>query len=108
MAELMEASDLLIAKTGGITTSESLCQGLPMVVMRPIPGQESRNAKFLKTTNAAFFMETADQIKIIIRNIRKHSELLETKKETISRIAKPHAARDLAEFLMLEHSHESK
>jgi len=47
MHELMRASDLSIGKPGGLTSSEALASGLPMVVMHPVPGQEERNSDHL-------------------------------------------------------------
>ena len=47
MDELMAASDLFVGKPGGLTTSEVLAKGLPMVVINPIPGQEERNSDHL-------------------------------------------------------------
>ena len=44
---VMAAADLAITKPGGLTTSECLAMGLPMIVTSPIPGQEERNADFL-------------------------------------------------------------
>lgn len=50
---LMAASDLAATKAGGLTTSECLALGLPMVVISPIPGQEERNADYLLECDAA-------------------------------------------------------
>jgi processive 1,2-diacylglycerol beta-glucosyltransferase len=44
---VMAASDLAITKPGGLTSSECLAMGLPMIIVAPIPGQEERNADFL-------------------------------------------------------------
>jgi processive 1,2-diacylglycerol beta-glucosyltransferase len=44
---LMACADVAITKPGGLTTSECLAMGLPMIVNAPIPGQEERNADFL-------------------------------------------------------------
>ncbi len=44
---LMTCADLVITKPGGLTTSECLAMGLPMIVNAPIPGQEERNADYL-------------------------------------------------------------
>ncbi len=43
----MAAADLFVGKPGGLTTSEALSKGLPMVVINPIPGQEERNSDHL-------------------------------------------------------------
>src|SRR5699024_1165492 len=44
--ELMSVADLVITKPGGLTTTESLASGLPLIVIDPLPGQEEENAKF--------------------------------------------------------------
>jgi processive 1,2-diacylglycerol beta-glucosyltransferase len=44
---LMACADVVITKPGGLTSSECLAMGLPMIVNAPIPGQEERNADFL-------------------------------------------------------------
>ena len=49
----MAASDLAITKPGGLTVSECLAVGLPMIVVSPIPGQEERNADYLLENGAA-------------------------------------------------------
>lgn len=46
-------ADLLIGKPGGLTTTEAKAIGLPMVLLRPIPGQEERNAQALVEMGAA-------------------------------------------------------
>ncbi len=50
---LMDASDCIVTKPGGLTTSESLTKGLPMIIVNPIPGQEQRNTEFLLNNGAA-------------------------------------------------------
>ena len=47
VAEVMAAADLVVGKSGGLTTAESLAMGLPMIALNPIPGQEERNADYL-------------------------------------------------------------
>jgi len=44
---LMDASDCIITKPGGLTTSEALAKELPIIISKPIPGQEERNVDFL-------------------------------------------------------------
>ncbi len=100
MADLMEASHLVIAKPGGSTATETLVKGLPMVVLDPIPGQESRNAQMLKDRNAAFFMRQPEQIKVIMKAVLDHPEVLEFKRQQIRELAKPHAADDLVSFVL--------
>lgn len=44
--QLMEVSDLLITKPGGITCTEALAKGLPMLFLAPLPGQEEENCHY--------------------------------------------------------------
>lgn len=44
---VMACADLAVTKPGGLTVSECLAFGLPMVLIAPIPGQEERNADYL-------------------------------------------------------------
>lgn len=100
MADLMEASDLLLAKSGGSTTAEALTKGVPMVVMDPIPGQETRNAGLLKQRNAAFFIEKPEQISLILKVIFEHPEILAAKRRELQQLARPNASEDLVTFVL--------
>ena len=53
MHRVMAGADVLVGKPGGLTTTEAKALGLPMVLLRPIPGQEERNAQVLVESGAA-------------------------------------------------------
>lgn len=53
MHRYLGEADLLVGKPGGLTTAEAKAIGLPMVLLRPIPGQEERNAQALVECGAA-------------------------------------------------------
>ncbi len=100
MPDLMEASDLLVAKSGGSTTTEALSKELPMVVMEPIPGQESRNARLLGDRHAAFFIKSPGQIATIMKVIFDQPGILEAKRSEIRMLARPDAAAELARYVL--------
>jgi processive 1,2-diacylglycerol beta-glucosyltransferase len=59
--ELMAAADIVVTKPGGLTTSEALARGCPLMVVNPIPGQEERNSDYLLQNGCAlkpFHVET--------------------------------------------------
>lgn len=56
--ELMAASDLLITKPGGLTTAEALSLELPMLLFKPLPGQEMDNATYLTESGLALRAES--------------------------------------------------
>ena len=47
MPDLMRTATLFVGKPGGLSSSECMAAGLPMVLIHPIPGQEVRNSDFL-------------------------------------------------------------
>jgi processive 1,2-diacylglycerol beta-glucosyltransferase len=51
--ELMAISDILVTKPGGVTTTEALAMKLPMLLYKPMPGQEQDNAHFLLNAGVA-------------------------------------------------------
>lgn len=58
MHVLMDFSDIIITKAGGITVSEALAKGMAMVIIDPIPGQEERNVEYLARQEAAIMADT--------------------------------------------------
>lgn len=68
--ELMSISDLVVTKPGGLTITESLASGLPIVAINPIPGQEEENAEFLEKAGVAKWLrkydEPDDQIAVLL------------------------------------------
>ncbi|MFA7254819.1 MAG: glycosyltransferase [Candidatus Omnitrophota bacterium] len=100
MPDLMEASDLMVAKSGGSTTSEALTKGVVMVVMAPIPGQETRNVKLLKIRDAAYFLSDPHEIYGIVKGILEDPSSLQKKRDAIAHLAKPNASEDLVKMIL--------
>lgn len=46
IAQLMDISDLLITKPGGMTCTEAMAKGIPMLFYHPLPGQEEENCNY--------------------------------------------------------------
>jgi len=46
ISKLMDVSDLLITKPGGMTCTEGLSKSIPMLFYEPIPGQEEVNCEY--------------------------------------------------------------
>ena len=99
MHELMEASDLVIGKSGGLTVTESLVKQRPMIVIRPIPGQESRNADCLKRYDAGYVAHSVEQVIQTLSHIVKHPEELSGRTLNAGRLASPASARQIATFI---------
>jgi processive 1,2-diacylglycerol beta-glucosyltransferase len=97
MDELMAVSDLLITKPGGITVSESLAAGLPMILIEPIPGQEEANADYVVEQGTALKARSVSslihKLELLIRAPDKRKEMSRKALD----ISHPNAARIVVE-----------
>lgn len=99
---VMAASDLAITKPGGLTTSECLAVGLPMIVVSPIPGQEERNADFLLENNAALKACEPAALAYRVDKLLREPGLLRTLRKNALRLGKPDAARNVLDAVLKE------
>ncbi|MGN1347137.1 MAG: glycosyltransferase [Eubacteriales bacterium] len=98
--QMMDASDCIITKPGGLTTSEALAKHLPMIIANPIPGQEERNTEFLLNNGCAFATSKTCPMDECIYQLLTSDVRLRAMQECIAAIAKPNAAADLGRFLV--------
>ena len=99
---VMAASDLAITKPGGLTTSECLAVGLPMIVVSPIPGQEERNADFLLENGAALKACDAGALAWRVQHLLDHPERLAQLRQNALACGRPDAARRVLETVLGE------
>lgn len=97
---LMAASDLLITKPGGLTASEAMAMGLPIVIISPIPGQEKRNARYLINSGMAVQLNRGDYLEGVLSQLLESPVRLSHMREIAALKAKPGAAADLCRFLV--------
>lgn len=98
--ELMSVSDLVITKPGGLTTTESLASGLPIVVINPIPGQEEGNAKFLEDSKTGIWIKKDDDIKKVLTDLFNDRETLKKMKINARLTAKRNSTKDICEIVL--------
>lgn len=98
--ELMAVSSLIVTKPGGMTTSECLAKGLPMVVVDPIPGQEERNAQFLESNGIAMRVDDKRRIGEHIDALLNDAARLQSMRQAALKLSKPQAADDVAQFVL--------
>ena len=97
MHELMAISDLLITKPGGITVSESLAVGLPMILIEPIPGQEEANADYVVEQGAALKARSVSSLIYKLQSLLSTSQKLKEMSRRALDISHPNAARIVVE-----------
>jgi processive 1,2-diacylglycerol beta-glucosyltransferase len=99
MDSYMAASDLVLGKTGGLTTSEALAKGLGFVIVDPIPGQEQRNADHLLEEGAAIKCNNWPVLAYKIDKLLGEPERLGRMQANSRRLGRPGAAMDIVEKL---------
>ena len=97
--ELMAISDIVITKPGGLTTTESLVSGLPMIIINPIPGQEEENAQFLEHSNIGIWLKKQMNITETISNFISNDAKLKQMKENTKKISNRNSTKDICTIL---------
>ncbi len=97
MAALMSASDLIVCKSGGLTTTECLCVDVPMILLGRAYGQEKANVSMLTSTGAAFHVTTTRELYDLLLQIESHPHMTEAIKYNAELIRRPDAAMKIAE-----------
>jgi processive 1,2-diacylglycerol beta-glucosyltransferase len=93
--EWMRMADLVVSKPGGLTTSETLASGAIMVVMNPIPGQETRNSDFLLENAAAVKVNTIGTLAYKVSSLLRDPARMKQLRAGVARVARPRAAFDV-------------
>lgn len=97
--DYMHASDLLLSKPGGLTTAEALVANLPMVLVKPLPGQEERNTRFLVDRKAAVRSRSQVHLTRIVEDLLASPQSLATMRASLGALARPHAACEVAALI---------
>ncbi|HKQ99258.1 MAG TPA: glycosyltransferase [Pyrinomonadaceae bacterium] len=100
MDEYMSASDILLGKPGGLTTSEALARGLIFVIVNPIPGQEERNSDHLLEEGVAIRCNNLPVLADKLDRLLGDPTRMNSMRANARRMARPHAARDVVTKLL--------
>lgn len=98
--KLMDISDCIITKPGGLTTSEALSKELPLILSKPIPGQEDRNSEFLLNFGCAMKISKTLSAEEIVFQFFSNDKKRENMINNIKLIKKPNAVKDLYDFII--------
>ena len=98
--ELMSISNLVITKPGGLTISESLVSGLPIMIINPLPGQEEENADFLEKSGSAIWLRKVEDSKTILSLLFMNDDNLLKMHEASLKIAKPHSTETICKEIL--------
>lgn len=97
---VMTCADVAISKPGGLTTSECLAMGLPMVVISPIPGQEERNSDYLLEHGAALKAHDTAGLEYRVRRLLTEPSLIPALRAAAARLGRQDAAARVLEVAL--------
>ena len=96
----MDAADCIVTKPGGLTTSEALAKGLPIIMANPIPGQEDRNVEFLLNNGAALKVSSTFPVDEAIYQIFKNTERLDGLRRMTRVLGRGESVKRFTEFIL--------
>ena len=99
MDELMAASDLVLGKPGGLTTSEALAKGLVFVIVNPIPGQEERNSDHLLEGGVGIRCNNLPTLAYKLDLLVNDAERFSNMQKRSRQMARPNAAGEIVQKL---------
>lgn len=97
---LMDASDCIITKPGGLTVSEALAKRIPMILTKPIPGQEERNMDFLLNFGCAARVNPKMPVDEVVSQILGSEKRRQNMTEAMELIRKPDSVKTLYDFIL--------
>ena len=97
--EIMAAATLLITKPGGLTCSEALAMQLPMLLLKPLPGQEEENADYLTQQGVALRLSDLSVLASITDSLLAEQEILQLMRRRARAIGKAAAAGTVTSIL---------
>lgn len=100
MVHFMKAADIIVSKPGGLTSSEALACGLPLLICRPIPGQEERNSRFLMRKGVALRQDEPEAMARQILFLMENPTLLEEMSRRARELGKPDSSLTGAKVIL--------
>ena len=101
LPRMMHENHLLIGKAGGATVQETIAAKCPMIINHVVAGQEEGNARLIVETNSGVIAQSPREVVAQVQ--RAFDDGAKQWREwagNISKLSRPRAALDIAEFLM--------
>lgn len=99
MEELLAVATLVITKPGGLTSSETLAMGKPMLILNPIPGQEAANSDYLLEHGAAAKVNRVEDVPFRLEQLLG-SPRLAAMARTAKKLGRPGAATHVCQAVL--------
>lgn len=101
--ELMDESDVIISKPGGLTTSEAMMKGIPMLIPYYYPGQEEENVDYLVEGGMGIKIDKIKDLTSMVDFLVENKYIIQEMSKNMSEESKRHsldATLDVCEDLI--------
>ena len=103
---LMDASDVVFTKPGGITSTEAIVKNIPLIHTHPIPGLENHNAHFFHLHGMSYFTTDVQHQVAIAKRLCEDTHYRKRMLHNQRANANPHSSDDVIN-LILEDKHKT-
>jgi len=101
LPRMLHESHLLIGKAGGATVQETIAASCPLIINHVVAGQEEGNARLIVESNSGVIaLSPREVVAQIERAFANDAKQWREWASNISKLSRPRAALDIAEFLM--------
>lgn len=100
--ELFRITDCMITKPGGITLTEATAIGVPVILYKPVPGQEKENAIFFEDRGAAVVVNRHEEILESVTSLLADEEKLNRMKDNIKSLHLPNSSEVILQDIIKE------
>lgn len=100
--ELFRICSCMITKPGGITLSEAAALKVPLILYKPVPGQERENADLFAAKGAAVVINKLEKVQETVNDLFNHPEKMEKMKMSIAELYRPNAADTILQDILNE------
>lgn len=95
----MDACDVLLSKPGGLTSTEAAVKNVPLVHTKPIPGCETRNARFFSSRGISLFAENPREAAKSAARLAADSELCRRMRDSQREVIPARAAEAIVSYI---------
>lgn len=100
LTPLIAAADVLVTKSGGLTSTEAMTIGTPIVIAHPIAGCETENARFMEDNKLALWAHTDEELTQKVATLLRDPEAREAMIAKQHEKIDPDCARKIADILI--------
>lgn len=104
--KVLVAADVIVTKPGGLTCSEALALGKPLILTRPIPGHEEGNVRFLTSAGAAAPACNPLQLAETLSHMFGEGMMRASITNSARALGRPYAAEAVAALVALDSARE--